>query len=109
QVVANPETGQLVLPNRFTPPEQITIRQFHYGQEPRVQAPIPEGAIPLMPRIVHMHRNEANHFLVESGYKHIQYINEPYGEVPPQHTHRQDPLWDQPVETIRKIRVWVNP
>jgi len=109
QVVANPETGELMLPNRFTPLEQITIRQFRYGQEPRVLAPIPEGAIPIMPFVCLMPLNEANHLLIEAGYKHIQYINEPYGEVPPGYTHRQDPLWNQPVETIRKIRVWVNP
>ncbi|MBC7333190.1 MAG: hypothetical protein H5T85_01815, partial [Actinobacteria bacterium] len=109
QVVENPETGEVFVPNRFTPAEQITIRQFRYGQEPRQQLPIPPDAIPLMPFVCLMPINDANHLLVESGYTHIEYINEPYGEVPPGYTHRQDPLWGQPVETIRKIKVWVNP
>lgn len=109
QVVENPETGEVFVPNRFTPAEQITIRQFRYGQEPRQQLPIPPDAIPVMPFVCLMPINDANHLLVESGYTHIEYINEPYGEVPPGYTHRQDPLWGQPVETIRKIKVWVNP
>ncbi len=109
QVVGNPETGQLALPNRFTPPEQITVRQFHYGQEPRVQAPIPEEGVPMMPNVVHMHRHEANHILMEAGYKHVQFINEPFEGVPPSYTHRQDPMWDTPVERIRVIRIWANP
>jgi hypothetical protein len=54
-------------------------------------------------------KDEANNILFQSGYTHVEYINEPYSEVPPGYTHRQDPMWDQPVETIRKIKVWVNP
>jgi len=53
---------------------------------------------------------EANHILlVESGYNYIEYKYESYSEVPSGYTHRQDPLPNQPVETIRKITVWVNP
>lgn len=109
QVVINPETGEMMLPNRFTPLDQIMMKEFRYGQEPAVQMPVPPEAIPEMPAVVHMHINEANHILIEAGYTHIEYINEPYSEVPPGYTHRQDPMWGQPVETIRKIKVWVNP
>ncbi len=109
QVVIDPETGEMKLPNRFTPAEQIMIKQFHYGQEPREQMPLAEDTVPIMPNVTMMPKNEANHILIESGYTHIEYINEPFGEVPPGYTHRQDPIWGQPVETIRKITVWVNP
>jgi len=109
QVVINPETGEMMLPNRFTPLDQIIIKEFHYGQEPTVQMPISPEDIPIMPMVVLMDINEANHILIESGYTHIVYKNEPYSEVPPGYTHRQDPMWGQPVETIRKITVWVNP
>jgi penicillin-binding protein 1A len=109
QVVANPETGEIMLPNRFTTMDQITIKQFRYGQEPKNQILIPPDAIPIMPMVALMPINEANHILIESGYTHIEYENEHYGEVPSGYTHRQDPMWGQPVETIRKIKVWVNP
>ncbi|MDD3818844.1 MAG: PBP1A family penicillin-binding protein [Actinomycetota bacterium] len=109
QVVANPETGELMVPNRFTPPDQIIMKEFHYGQEPTTQVPIGPEDIPIMPMVALMPKDEANHILVQSGYTHIKYINEPYSEVPPGYTHRQDPMWGQPVETIRKIKVWVNP
>jgi len=109
QVVINPETGEMMLPNRFTPLDQIIVKEFHYGQEPTVQMPISPDDIPIMPMVVLMDINEANHILIESGYTHIVYKNEPYSEVPPGYTHRQDPIWGQPVETIRKITVWVNP
>ncbi len=109
QVVIDPETGEMMLPNRFTPLDQIIIREFHYGQEPTTQMPIPPDAIPIMPMVALMPIDEANHILIESGYTHIEYKNEPYSEVPSGYTHRQDPMWGQPVETIRKITVWVNP
>jgi penicillin-binding protein 1A len=109
QVVVNPETGELMVPNRFTPPDQIIINQFHYGQEPTTQVPIGPEDIPIMPMVALMPKDEANNILFQSGYTHVEYINEPYSEVQPGFTHRQDPMWDQPVETIRKIKVWVNP
>lgn len=109
QVVMDPETGEFMLPNRFTPVDQIVIKQFQYGQEPRQQVPVPENTIPVMPNVTMIPINEANHILIESGYTHIEYEDEPFGEVPSGYTHRQDPMWGQPVETIRKITVWVNP
>ena len=109
QITANPETGEIMIPNRFTPLEQITINQYHYGADPRNQAPVMPEDIPIMPMVSLLPINEANHILIESGYTHIEYKNEPFGEVPQGHTHRQDPMWDLPVETIRKITVWVNP
>jgi penicillin-binding protein 1A len=109
QVVINPETGETMLPNRLTPLDQIIVKEYHYGQEPRVQMPIPEDAIPIMPMVALMPIDEANHILIESGYTNIEYRNEVYTEVPSGFTHRQDPMWGQPVETTRKITVWVNP
>lgn len=109
QVVINPETGEIMLPNRFTAMDQIAIKQFRYGQEPKNQIPIPPEAMPIMPMVSLMPINEANHILIESGYTHIEYENESYSEVPSGYTHRQDPMWGQPVETIRKIKVWINP
>lgn len=109
QVTTNPETGELMVPNRFTPPDQIVLKQFHYGSEPRTQIPITPEQMPILPNITLMPVLDANNILIQAGYTHIQYINEPYGEVPPQYTHRQDPAGDQPVETIRKIKVYVNP
>jgi len=109
QVVPNHETGQYMIPNRFTPQEQIEMKEYRYGQEPVEQMPIPEDAIPIMPMVSLMPINDANHILIESGYNNILYKNETYGEVPPGYTHRQDPMWGQPVELIRKITVWVNP
>jgi len=109
QVAINPETGEIMIPNRFTPLDQIIIKEFRYGQEPTLQMPIPEDAIPIMPKVALMPINEANHILIESGYANILYEDEVYTEVPSGHTHRQDPMWGQPVETIRKITIWVNP
>jgi len=109
QVVPNHETGQYMLPNRYTLPELIEIKEYRYGQEPTEQMPIPEDAVPIMPMVALMPIEEANHILIEAGYTNIIYKNEPYGEVPPGHTHRQDPMWGQPVELIRKITIWVNP
>jgi len=109
QVTTNPETGEVMVPNRFTSPDQITLAKFRYGSEPRTQIPITPEQMLIIPNITLMPMLEANNILVQLGYTHIEYINEPYGEVPPQYTHRQDPPADQPVETIRKIKVWVNP
>ncbi|MCG2789892.1 MAG: PBP1A family penicillin-binding protein [Actinomycetia bacterium] len=109
QVTTNPETGEVMIPNRFTSPDQITLAKFHYGSEPRTQIPITPEQMPIIPNITLMPVLDANNILVQLGYTHIEYINEPYGEVPPQYTHRQNPPGDQPVETIRKIKVWVNP
>jgi penicillin-binding protein 1A len=109
QVVVDPETGQMTLPNRFTPLDQIMIKEFRYGEEPTVQMPIPADAIPIMPMVSLMPINEANHILIESGYTHIEYKNESNSSVPSGYTHRQDPMWGQPVENIRKITIWVNP
>jgi penicillin-binding protein 1A len=109
QVVPDHETGQYMIPNRFTPQEEIQIKEFRYGQEPTTQMPIPGDAIPIMPMVALMPINEANHILIEAGYNNIIYKNEAYGEVPSGYTHRQDPMWGQPVELIRKITIWVNP
>jgi len=109
QVVTNPETGELMVPNRFTPLDQIMVKEFHYGQEPTQQMPIPADAIPIMPMVSLMPINEANHILIEAGYTNIVYENEPYSQVPSGYTHRQYPVAGRPVETIRKITVWVNP
>jgi len=109
QVVMNHETGQYMLPNRYTPQEQIEIKEYRYGQEPAEQMPIPEDVIPIMPMVSLIPIEEANHVLIEAGYTNIIYENEPYGEVPPGYTHRQDPMWGQPVEFIQKITIWVNP
>jgi len=109
QVVANPETGELMVPNRFTPLDQIMVKEFHYGQEPTQQMPIPADSIPVMPMVSLMPINEANHILIEAGYTNIVYENEPYSQVPSGYTHRQYPAAGQPVETIRRITVWVNP
>jgi len=109
QVVINPETGEMMIPNRYTPLDQIIVKEFRYGQEPTVQMPISPDAIPIMPMVSLMPINEANQILIEAGYTHIEYKNETYSEVPSGYTHRQYPLWDQPVETNKKITVWVNP
>ncbi len=109
QVVVNPETGELMIPNRYTPLDQIQIKEFRYGQEPTVQMPIAPEAIPIMPMVSLMPITEANNLLIQAGYTHIEYKNEVFTGVPSGYTHRQDPLWDQPVETFRKITIWVNP
>ena len=109
QVVPNHETGEYMIPNRFTPEDQIIIKQYRYGQEPIEQMPIPEDAIPLMPMVALMPINEANHILIEAGYTNILYENERFADVPSGYTHRQEPMWGQPVELIQKITIWVNP
>ena len=109
QVTTDPDTGQLMVPNRFTPPDQVTLVKFHYGSEPRTQIPITPEQIPIIPDVTLMPVLDANNILVQLGYTHIQYINEPYAGVDSQYTHRQDPPAGQPAETIRKIKVWVNP
>jgi len=109
QVVPNHETGEYMIPNRFTPEDQIIIKQYRYGEEPITLMPIPEDAIPLMPMVSLMPINEANHILIESGYANILYENEAFADVPSGYTHRQEPMWGQPVELIRKITIWVNP
>jgi len=110
QVVINPETGEMMIPNRYTPLDQIIVKEFRYGQEPTVQMPISPDDIPIMPDVSLMPWEEANHILlVESGYTHIEYKYEPYSEVPSGYTHRQDPTQGQPYEHIRKVTVWVNP
>lgn len=109
QITTNPETGEIMVPNRFTPNDQISTAEFRYGGEPRTQAPFVPELMPVMPNVTLMPMDQANHMLFESGYTHVEYIPEPYGEVPPGYTHRQEPLWDVPVEKIRKIKVWYNP
>ncbi|MFC2159914.1 transglycosylase domain-containing protein, partial [Actinomycetota bacterium] len=109
QVVPNHETGGYMIPNRFTPEDQIIIKQYRYGQEPVEQMPIPVDAIPIMPMVALMPINEANHILLEAGYNNILYKNERFAEVPSGYTHRQEPMWGQPVELIQKITIWVNP
>ncbi|MCK5428113.1 MAG: hypothetical protein KAI94_01505, partial [Anaerolineales bacterium] len=109
QVVPNHETGEYMIPNRFTPQDQIIIKQYRYGEEPITQMPIPEDAIPLMPMVALLPINEANHILIEAGYTNILYENERFAEVPSGYTHRQEPMWGQPVELIQKITIWVNP
>jgi penicillin-binding protein 1A len=106
QVVVNPETGELMLPNRFTPAEQIEVRQFHYGQEPR-SLDTAEGL--KLPNITLMPKDQANNILINAGYTHIEFIEEGFGGIPPGFVHRQEPLWDEEVDPIRIIKVWVNP
>jgi penicillin-binding protein 1A len=109
EVTIDTDSGDYVLPNRYTEPEDILVREYHYGQEPTRQAPIPEDKIPMMPMVALMPWDLANHILAHMGFENIIYIDEPYSEVPSGYTHRQDPMWDQPVEIRRKITVWVNP
>ncbi len=109
QITVNPETGEVMAPNRFTLSQQITMSEYNYGSEPRTQAPIRPEDIPLLPNITLMPMLDANNILFQAGYTHVQYIQEPYGEVPPGYVHRMDPIWDTPVERIRKLKVWVNP
>ncbi|MBM3709890.1 MAG: PASTA domain-containing protein, partial [Actinobacteria bacterium] len=109
QVTTNPETGELCIPNRFTPFDQISLMEFRYGSEPTVQAPIYPEDIPILPNVTLMPVSEANNILYQLGYINVEYINERYGEVPSGYTIRQDPPGDLPVERIRKIKVWVNP
>lgn len=106
QVVHNPETGAIMLANRSTPFEQIELRQFHYGQEPR-SLDTTEGL--KLPNITLMPKDQANNILIDAGYTHIEFIEEVFGGVPPGYVHRQEPLWDEEVDPIRIIKVWVNP
>ncbi len=109
QVTLDLATGDYMLPNRYTEPEDIAIKQYNYGQEPTQQASIPEDKIPMIPMVALMPRDLADYILVHMGFENIVYLDEPYSEVPSGYTHRQDPMWDQPVEITRKITIWVNP
>ncbi|OQA22746.1 MAG: Penicillin-binding protein 2D [Actinobacteria bacterium ADurb.Bin346] len=109
QITVNPETGEVAVPNRFTPSEQITMANYKYGSEPRTQAPILPEDIPLLPNVTLMPMADANNILFQAGYTHVEFIREPYAEVPPGYTHRMDPMFDTPVERIRNIKVWYNP
>jgi membrane peptidoglycan carboxypeptidase len=109
QITTNPETGETLVPNRFTPSDQISIREYKYGSEPVTQAPFAPEFTPIMPNVTLLPIEEANHILFQAGYTHVEFIAEPYAEVPPGTTHRQDPMWDIPVERIRKIKIWYNP
>ena len=109
QVTTDPNTGQVMVPNRFTPTDQITIARFKYGTEPKDQVPITDADIPTLPFVCLMPIDQANQILRDAGYTNIQFINEVYSGVPSGYTHRQDPLWDTKVEKTRLIKVWVNP
>jgi penicillin-binding protein 1A len=109
QITVNPETGEVMVPNRFTLPEMISISDYRYGSEPRTQAPIMPENIPLLPNVTLMPMADANNVLFQAGYTHVEFIIEPFAEVPPGYTHRMDPMFDSPVERIRKIKVWYNP
>jgi len=112
KVVIDPETGEPMVPNRYTPLEQIQTQEFHYGQEPTVPMPIPPEAIPIMPDVSLMPRDEANHILiVQYGFNPINifYKYVPFAGAEPGYTYMQDPPAGQPVELIRKVTVWVNP
>ncbi len=109
QVTTNPETGQVMVPNRFTPVEQISIVEVRYGNEPRTQAPIMPEFMPVMPNVTNLPMEEANNILFQAGYTHVKFIKEQYDGVPPGYTHRQAPLWDLPIERIREIKIWYNP
>lgn len=109
QVTTVPETGQVMVPNRFTPLDQITIAQYKYGSEPREQVPITDADMPILPFVCLMPVEQTNQILRDLGYTNIQFIPEVYDGVPSGYTHRQDPLWDQRVEKNRLIKIWVNP
>ena len=109
QITVNPETGQVMIPNRFTPVETISISQFRYGADPREQVPISAEDAPLLPFVCLMPIDQANQILRDAGFTNIEFINEVYTGVPSGYTHRQDPLWDINVEKTRLIKVWVNP
>lgn len=109
QITVNPETGQVMVPNRFTPLEMISIAQFKYGSEPKEQIPITSADMPVLPFVCLMPIDQANQILRDAGFTNIEFINEVYSGVPSGYTHRQDPLWDINVEKTRLIKVWVNP
>ena len=98
-----------MVPNRFTPLDQITIAQYKYGSEPREQVPITDADMPILPFVCLMPVEQTNQILRDLGYTNIQFIPEVYDGVPSGYTHRQDPLWDQRVEKNRLIKIWVNP
>jgi len=75
QVTTNPETGEVMIPNRYTPSDQISLANYTYGAEPRNQVPISLEAVPLMPMVSLMPIDEANHILLEAGFTHIEYKN----------------------------------
>jgi hypothetical protein len=109
QVTVDPETGEVMVPNRFTPQDQISIAKYRYGSEPKTQAPILPEMIPIVPNVTLIPQDQANNILIQAGYTHIVYKKEVYSGVPSGYTHRQDPMWDVPMETNRQITVWVNP
>ncbi|MCL4377216.1 MAG: PBP1A family penicillin-binding protein [Actinobacteria bacterium] len=109
QVTTAPDTGQVMIPNRFTPPDQITVAQFHYGAEPRDQMPISDADMPILPFVCLIPVEQARQMLLDTGFTNIEFINEVYSGVPSGYTHRQEPLWDMRVEKTRLIKVWVNP
>ncbi len=109
QVTTNPETGEVMIPNRFTPVEQISIVEVRYGNEPTVQAPIMPEFLPILPNVTNLPIAEANNILFQAGYTHVEFIKEKFDGVPPGYTHRQDPSFDLPIERIRMIKVWYNP
>ncbi|MCE5330126.1 PBP1A family penicillin-binding protein [bacterium] len=109
QVTTNAETGQVMVPNRFTPPDQISVAQFHYGAEPKEQVPITDADMPVLPFVCLIPIDQANQMLRDAGFTNIEFINEVYTGVPSGYTHRQEPLWDTRVEKTRLIKVWVNP
>ncbi|MDD5659523.1 MAG: PBP1A family penicillin-binding protein [Actinomycetota bacterium] len=109
QTTTNTETGQIMIPNRFTPLDQISVAQFHYGAEPREQIPITDADMPILPFVCLIPIDQANQMLRDAGFTNIEFINEVYTGVPSGYTHRQEPLWDTRVEKTRLIKVWVNP
>ena len=58
-----------------------------------------------MPNVTMLPVLDANGVLFQAGYTHVEFINEPFEGVLPGYIHRQDPMWDLPVERIRKIKV----
>ena len=109
QITTDPATGQVMVPNRFTPADQISIAQFKYGTEPKDQVPVTDADMPVLPFVCLMPIEQANQILRDAGFTNIEFINEVYSGVPSGYTHRQDPLWDTRVEKTRLIKVWVNP
>ncbi len=98
-----------MVPNRFTPAEQISTIEVPYGSEPRTQAPIAPEFITLLPNVTNLPMADANNILFQAGYTHVKFIKEAYDGVPSGYTHRQEPMYDLFVERIREIKVWYNP
>ena len=67
QVTTNPETGEVMVPNRYTPAEQISIIEVRYGNEPRTQAPLPPVFMPILPNVTNLPMAEANNILFQAG------------------------------------------